>query len=427
MNDEVLNEIENVAPTITEAAKKLFAEQDAELRLQPPETDQGLGETTDQFSPATAANNNQNQNVESQPVEQRGPTRAELDERLKEKRRRGERITFADTFGGQSADLRTPMNWTNYPSAMGAGYTDFLIDTVNLIPGVNLPKLPQYESKTLQGIRQMSSIIIPVLNLSGFLKRQGAGAHAKVKWGLGDKKLMRWFGNAGIDAAAGAVVDQVIEFNEFEDNASGSLKKMWPSTYGWIPDDIATLDTDSPDVKRMKNRNEGIGLSFFGDFLLGATKIARALKGVDDATKWVPKNEKAKEFVKKTWGKGTKDGGEEMIVNNAKRVQEFNEIGKRNLSLATDINGNINLDQPIKGIHDIYDDYEVGFRTSDPGGIVGASVDVVRINNNIDSVHGRVGSVFSDSALKNGLNLDDAGLGTMKELSKDLQLDIEWH
>ena len=110
MNDEVLNEIENVAPTITEAAKKLFAEQDAELRLQPPETDQGLGgpETTDQSQSATAVNN-QNQNVESQPVEQRGPTRAELDERLKEKRRRGERITFADTFGGQSADLRNTL------------------------------------------------------------------------------------------------------------------------------------------------------------------------------------------------------------------------------------------------------------------------------------------------------------------------------
>ena len=166
--------------TITEAAKKLFAEQDAELRLQPPETDQGLGgpETTDQSQSATAVNN-QNQNVESQPVEQRGPTRAELKERLLEKRRKGERITFADTFGGQSADLRNPLNWTNYPSAMGAGYTDFLIDTVNLIPGVNLPKLPQYESKTLQGIRQMSSIIIPVLNLSGFLKKQAAGTHAK--------------------------------------------------------------------------------------------------------------------------------------------------------------------------------------------------------------------------------------------------------
>ena len=264
----------------------------------------------------------------------------------------------------------------------------------------------------------MSSIIIPSLSLAGFLKKQGASAHAKVKWAMGDKRLVKWFGSAGIDAAAGAAVDQIVEFNEFEDNATGALKKMFPSTYGWIPDDVATLDTDSPDTKRMKNRNEGIGLSFFGDFMLGATKIARSMKGVDDATKWVPKNEQAKNFVKKTWGKTTKDGGEEMTINNAKRVQEFNEIGKRNISLATDEAGNINFDQPLKGVHDVYDDYEVGFRTTDPGGIVSASVDVVRINKNIDSVHGSVGSVFSDSALKQGLNLDDAGLGTMKELSK---------
>ena len=431
MNDEVLNEIENVAPIITDEAKKLFAEQDAELGINQQTTvDQGQEQqtTTDQSQQvSTETTQQQSTPVEAQPVEQRGPTRKELKERLKEKKAKGEKVTFADTFGGQSADLRNPLNWANYASAAGAGYVDFLTDTVNLIPGINLPKLPKYESSTLQGIRQMSSIIIPSLNLSGFLKKQGASAHAKLKWAMGDKRLMKWFGSAGIDAAAGAIVDQVVEFNEFEDNASGALKKTWPSTYGWIPDDIATLDTDSPDTKRMKNRNEGIGLSFFGDFILGATKIARAMKGVDDATKWVPKNEKAKEFVKNTWGKGTKDGGEEITVNNAKRVQEFNEIGKRNLSLATDADGNINLDQPIKGVHDIYDDYEVGFRTTDPGGIVAASVDVVRINKNIDSVHGSVGSVFSDSALKEGLNLDDAGLGTMKELSKDLQLDIEWH
>ena len=430
MNDEVLNEIENVAPIITDEAKKLFAEQDAELGLtQQTPVDQGQGQqTTDQSQQVSTETTQQESTpVEAQPVEKKGPTRKELKERLEEKKAKGEKVTFADTFGGQSADLRNPLNWANYASAAGAGYVDFLTDTVNLIPGINLPKLPKYESSTLQGIRQMSSIIIPSLNLSGFLKKQGASAHAKVKWSLGDKRLTKWFGNAGIDAAAGAIVDQVVEFNEFEDNASGALKKTWPSTYGWIPDDIATLDTDSPDTKRMKNRNEGIGLSFFGDFILGATKIARSMKGVDDATKWVPKNEKAKEFVKNTWGKGTKDGGEEITVNNAKRVQEFNEIGKRNLSLATDADGNINLDQPIKGVHDIYDDYEVGFRTTDPGGIVSASVDVVRINKNIDSVHGSVGSVFSDSALKEGLNLDDAGLGTMRQLSKDLQLDIEWH
>ena len=98
-------------------------------------------------------------------------------------------------------------------------------------------------------------------------------------------------------------------------------------------------------------------------------------------------------------------------------------MGKYNLSITEDID----LDKPIKGVHDIYDDYEVGFRTADDGGIVIAQYDAVRITKNIDSVQGRVGSVFTDSALREGLNLDDAGLGTMKELSKDLQLDIEWH
>ena len=174
MNDEVLNEIENVAPIITDEAKKLFAEQDAELGINQPTTvDQGQGQqTTDQSQQvSTETTQQQSTPVEAQPVEQRGPTRKELKERLKEKKAKGEKVTFADTFGGQSADLRNPLNWANYPAAMGAGYVDFLTDTVNLIPGINLPKLPKYESSTLQGIRQMSSIIIPSLNLSGFLKK----------------------------------------------------------------------------------------------------------------------------------------------------------------------------------------------------------------------------------------------------------------
>ena len=430
MNDEVLNEIEKVAPIITDEAKKLFAEQDAELGInQPTPVDQGQAQqaTTDQSQQVSTETTQQQSTPEPKKEEKDSRTRVQkllgYDKELTNKAKRGEKV---NAFASQSGNALNPLNWSKYASAAGAGYVDFLTDTVNLVPGVNLPKLPTYESASLQGVRQMASIIIPSLSLSSFLKKQGASAHAKVKWALGDKRLMKWFGSAGIDAAAGAVVDQVVEFNEFEDNATGALKKMFPQTYGWIPDDVATLDTDSPDTKRMKNRNEGIGLSFFGDFFLGATKIARAMKGVDDATKWLPKNEQAKEFVKKTWKYASGDANEEMTVNNAKRVQEFNEIGKRNIRLATDEAGNIDLDQPLKGVHDIYDEYETGFRTTDPGGIVSASVDVVRINNNIDSVHGSVGSIFSDSALKDGLNLDDAGLGTMKELSKDLKLDIDW-
>ena len=174
----------------------------------------------------------------------------------------------------------------------------------------------------------------------------------------------------------------------------------------------------------MKNRNEGIGLSMFGDVLLGATKIAGALKNTDEALSWIPKNEEASKFVKKAFKKTKKGDIEtEITVNNQRRVKEFDEIGRYNLELA----GDIDLDNPIKGVHDVYDDYEVGFRSTDPGGIVSAQFDAVRITKNIDSVHGDVGSIYSDSALKATINSKDGGHMTFKELVKQIKLDVEWH
>ena len=335
-----------------------------------------------------------------------------------------EKVGFEKAFSEQSADIRNPLNWSNYPAAMGAGVVDFAIDTVNILPHVAIPKLPKYESGVLQGVREISGIVIPSLYGGMWLKGLGRAAHAKVGWAVGNNPLMKFMGPAGADALAGGIVDRINTVNEEDHNAAGSLKAAWPQTYGWIPDNIATLDSDSPEVKRMKNVNEGIGLSFFGDILLGGTKVIRELKGIDDATQWVPKSEKAKEWVAKKNAKKivSEDPAEnEMIINSQKRKDQFTEMGKYNL------NESVDLDNPIKGVHDIYDDYEVGFRTADDGGIVSAQFDAVRITKNIDSVQGRVGSVFTDSALRNGLNLDDAGLGTMRELSKDLQLDVEWH
>ena len=78
MNDEVLNEIENVAPIITDEAKKLFAEQDAELGLtQQTTVDQGQGQqTTDQSQQVSTETTQQESTpVEAQPVEKKGPTR----------------------------------------------------------------------------------------------------------------------------------------------------------------------------------------------------------------------------------------------------------------------------------------------------------------------------------------------------------------
>ena len=419
MNEEINDEIQETVPEPVEPdVLDDYVNETLDSGFNVGNVDQGQEETATETTSEPVSTETP-QTIEPQ---DRGPTRKEAWEQLKGKIEKGEEIKFSDTFGKQSADLRNPLNWGNYPAAMGAGYVDFLTDTVNLVPGVNIPKLPKYESATLQGVRQMSNIIIPTLSLGGLLKKGGAAAHSKVKWALGDKRLMKWFGSAGIDAGVGAVVDEITEFNEFEDNATGSLKKMWPQTYGWIPDDIATLDSDSPDTKRMKNRNEGVGLSFFGDFLLGATKVARALKNTDEALSWVPKNEEATKFVQKNFKKAKKaDVDTEISIQSKERAKQFTELGKHN------IKESINLDEPIKGVHDVYDHYEVGFRTADPGGIVSAQFDAVRIAKNIDSVDGDVGSIFTDSTLKNTIKAKDGGHMTMKELVKQIKLDIEWH
>lgn len=429
MNDEIMDSLNEAIPRLTEEAINSMEQQRLESVARQEslnsaaQTDQGQGNTS---QPTQSQNNSTELTNEIQPVEGQALTKKDNAERLRDKAERGEQVTFADTFGQQRADLRNPLNAANYPAAMGAGVIDFAVDTVNIIPGVNVPKLPKYESATLQGIREISGIVIPSLYGGMWLKGLGRAAHLKVGWAVGNNPLMKFFGTAGADALAGGIVDRINTVNEEDHNAAGSLKAAWPQTYGWIPDNVATLDSDSPEIKRQKNINEGIGLSFMGDILLGGSKLVRELRGIKDASQWVPKDEGAKAWKAKKYAKKPKSADpveNEMLINSQKRKDEFTEMGKYNLSITEDID----LDKPIKGVHDIYDEYEVGFRTSDDGGIIGAQFDSVRIAKNIDSVQGRVGSVFTDSALKDGLNLDDAGLGTMRELSKDLKLDVEWH
>ena len=305
-------------------------------------------------------------------------------------------------------DAKNPLTWSNIPSAMGAGVTDFGIDLVNKLPNVAIPKLPRYEDETLNFVRDASAFIIPQLYLSKYFKGKANMAHAKVKWKLGDGTFARFFGPAGIDAGVGVFVDSVNSRNETDHNLLGTMKQSWPKTWGWIPDNMATLDEDSPDVKRIKNINEGVGLSFASDFLLGANKLIKSIKGVDEATKWIPKSEQAKNWVKSQelkFGKLSDNVGEDaMMVNDARRVAELDDIGRYNISQGADLN------KPVKGVHDIYDDYEVGYRSADSGGLLGAEFDSYRWHNNIDSVHGRTGSVFTPGAMKNSLDLDDLEL-----------------
>ena len=76
-------------------------------------------------------------------------------------------------------DLRNPLNWSNVPAAAGAGLVDFGVDVVNLLPFSNIPKLPKYESDTLQAIRK-GGLIIPMILGSKGAKSLGAKAHKRL-------------------------------------------------------------------------------------------------------------------------------------------------------------------------------------------------------------------------------------------------------
>ena len=63
----------------------------------------------------------------------------------------------------------------------------------------------------------------------------------------------------------------------------------------------------------------------------------------------------------------------------------------------------IDLDQPLKGVHDLFDANELGLRSVDLDGVPGVTADAARIAKNIDSQHGALGSIFSEAALREGL------------------------
>ena len=120
------------------------------------------------------------------------------------------------------------------------------------------------------------------------------------------------------------------------------------------------------------------------------------MRGIGRTTQYIPENEKAEKWFAKLADEG--ETAIDVVERNAKRRSEaLDELGQYNFDKAVD------LDEPILGYHDVYGHLEQGTRTADPGGIVVASVDSLRLVKDSSVVDGRVGSVITESALKKGL------------------------
>ena len=278
-----------------------------------------------------------------------------------------------------------------------AGIEDFVIDALNLIPNVDIPKAPKFENDINQSVREISSIVIPTVALggagsAGLAARAGQVSKVTKLGKFLNDPLTKHIGNMAFQAGTGAAVDYTVEINQQDDNLAGTLRKTWPRWFGWVPEDLATLDSDSPETKRAKNVTEGAYLGVGTDMLLGLNKLFRNVRGLQQGAP-VPKTEKAAAALERM---RVQEGDVEDVVeaSAAKRSDSLDELGSYNATNATDPNN------PIFGYHDLYGYQEVGTRSVDDLGIVGASIDAARIAGDIDTVYGRIGNSVSEGALK---------------------------
>ena len=343
---------------------------------------------------------------------------------------RGEwnRRQMATGTGGELEGFaQDPRYAAELAAAVPTSLLDFGTEILNVIPGVNIPKPTKFENETAQAIRQISSVITPTILLGGAGKAAGTAANTRVGWSVGQNKFVQFMGERGVEALAGLTVGAVSSEYE-EDNATGTLKKAFPKTFDFIPDSMATLDSDTPDMKRQKNIREDIGLGFVTDLALGSVKFVNSVVGATGALRksdrLVGETPQARKWLDTNKPPASSADPEEAVIQSAiKQEEALDEMGMYGYSM------NPAMDQPIKGVHDMYDYTEVGIRTVDDFGVVGASVDAVRVAKNLDTVYGRLGNVISEPALKysltSGDNAQDVVLGLADQLNQAGRIGME--
>ena len=310
--------------------------------------------------------------------------------------------------------------------AVPAGMVDFGVDLINKIPGVNIPKIPEFDNGVAASIRDVGNVIFGTYLATRFL-RGGRGAIASkvpivgnVKVGktfLKTDPVVRFMGRTAEAAGGGYIADSIVQFNEEDDNLAAMLKTNMPAwVANRIPMDWTTIGVTNPDIIRERNRNEGLFLGVFGDALLGFARavragsdLARFTKNMDNTfarAEFIAKdpNKSINDVLKETGGRNKElmlEGPDDVEPPGAKTIRTQNEaldeLGKAALKNDPDA-----LNRPTKGVHDLFDDLESGVRTVDEGGIFGALTNVAQIKKNIGTFKGRVGSVISEARLRYG-------------------------
>ena len=361
--------------------------------------------------------------VEAEKAQGRTPDINEIKQRL------GISLGKDRNFIQKAADFYTNNDVIDAIVAPATGLNDTITDAMNLVPGVNLPKKGTYSSDLAEGIRDMSAIILPMLMTRRALFKGGAAIHAsKIAptpiQKLGSDALFKKFAMFGGDIGVGVGVDAVASQSYRDLNLSGMLKQFWPKTYQFIPDSMAIDPSDAPDIKRNKHVNEGALLGLLTPIVEGIYKITKAGRSLDRVAKWVPKDQQAKRNLHALVDDPLENTHfsdnpieDKMLRSAARQEKELDNLGAY-LSRNAD-----EFTEPVVGVHDVFDPTETMVRSKDADGILGAAVDAVRVDKNIDSTYGRLGSVITEAARKYGLEQDSLARRTLVQgLAEELKM-----
>lgn len=375
----------------------------------------------------------------------------------------------------------------------GGADTAIQVANMALPDPFKIPQPTKFENPVSQVMRDISSWVLPEVIGVGIAKRFAQAQHAKRAWSIGNQPWMRYLGNRGIEAGVLSGIsiakpeskDPGNAFDLIEMALPGPLKPLIPKTFMTGP---ASGMNRSPDEIRSVNMMADVGLGFLipalghmGKMSVGKAKLQKGVSVADEAARikanldsevrivansdssagWLdisqPKprsnrlskdlyDSRAEEFgLELKWDDLTEeqqiknieafkeagdipltekgDLAEAMVDYSLDQDAALDEFGKYNLSVTDDANVS------MKGVHDLYDFNEIGMRTVDDFGVVGAAIDQTRIAKNLDTAYGRLRNMVSPAAMKYaGRNLDtidDITLGLAKDLDMADDLTVK--
>lgn len=257
---------------------------------------------------------------------------------------------------------------------------------------------PMNQTQWGKALRNAVELIVPTIAISAATK--GAGTKLiGAQRAAAISKPVKFLGEAGIDAAAGLAVDAVSQ-QSYDQNLAGMLKPMMP----WIPDSIATLDTDSPEVLREKNMKEGVGLGFAIDVLGAGIRFYRGLRGLSSNTTIKPNDAAATAFDAEVEGKQVVNTPEDEIIKAAEARDNVTlEHAKHQIDYydPEGIQPHFAVNSPI------FDLNEKAVITASPDAVRQSDVAAARIKYNIDTTDGSLPPIADSATISRAIDTED--------------------